>query len=377
MLGKVIVNYKGVAATVHKVLRNSTARIGGDILHGSRIACRRGNDNGVVHCAGFAKGRFNSCYGACLLTDGNIDAHHIFVFLVHYCINGDRGFTGLMVADDKFTLSASDREHGVDYENAGFHGAVNAFALHNAGRRTLDGKVLLRTDGLAAVNCIAKRVYHSAKHPVADRNTCGAACAHNAGAFHNVTVVAEQNNTCGAVGADILCHALDSAVEQNDFAVFKVTQTLNNSDSVADGENKAHLLLTGIKVKAAYVFTKKGDDFIRLFLFDKRLEGFAKLADSSQSGPVIVVVARENAEAAHNGRVNLDYKVDLINFVLFKHIAAYFFLLFVSRGRNAVNFDLKNLLRRFLIRNENIVVMLHRDFLSSATVLPVRRINSS
>ena len=122
---------------------------------------------------------------------------------------------------------------------------------------------------------------------------------------------------------------------------------------------------------------QKGDDFIGFLFFCKGLKGFAKLAYTPKGSPVVVVVGRKNAESADNGRVYLYNKVDFVNLVLLKHKAAYFFLLLVAWGSNAVDFNLKNLFRRILVRNENIVIMLHQDFLLSATVLSVRRINSS
>ena len=40
-------------------------------------------------------------------------------------IHRDRGLTGLAVANDQLTLSASDREHRIDREDTGLHRGIN------------------------------------------------------------------------------------------------------------------------------------------------------------------------------------------------------------------------------------------------------------
>ena len=51
-------------------------------------------------------------------------------------IDGDCGLTGLAVADDQFSLTASDWDHGVDGLDAGLQRLMNRLTLNNA--RSLD-----------------------------------------------------------------------------------------------------------------------------------------------------------------------------------------------------------------------------------------------
>ena len=65
-------------------------------------------DNGVFHCAiGF---QFGHDFGHCrsLLSNGDIDALYVAVFLVDDGIDANRRFARLPVADDQFALPPPD-----------------------------------------------------------------------------------------------------------------------------------------------------------------------------------------------------------------------------------------------------------------------------
>src|SRR5690606_33164979 len=65
--------------------------------------------------------------------DGNVDTENVASLLVDDRINGNRGLSGLTVADDELALSASDRNHGVDRLDPGLKRFVNRLALDDTG----------------------------------------------------------------------------------------------------------------------------------------------------------------------------------------------------------------------------------------------------
>ena len=119
LLAQVIVYYENVLAVVHEVFAHCSACVRRDIKHGSRLRCRCGNDDRVIHRAVAAQLFDNARYGGFLLADGNVDADDILALLVDDSIKRDRGLTCLAVADDKLTLAAADRNKRIYSLQAG------------------------------------------------------------------------------------------------------------------------------------------------------------------------------------------------------------------------------------------------------------------
>lgn len=84
--------------------------------------------------------------GGPLLANGDVDADHVLALLVDDGVGCKGGLTRLAVADDKFTLAAADRHHGVDGLDARLQGLGNALAFNDTRGRRLNRTVLLRID---------------------------------------------------------------------------------------------------------------------------------------------------------------------------------------------------------------------------------------
>ena len=116
LLRKVIVHNECRIATVAEVLAYGGSCERCVILHGSRVgSCSRYNDC-VGHGAVLLEVLDKSGNGRSLLADGYIDtvyglASLVETLLIDDCIDSDGSLTCLTVADDKLTLSTSDRNH--------------------------------------------------------------------------------------------------------------------------------------------------------------------------------------------------------------------------------------------------------------------------
>ncbi len=62
------------------------------------------------------------------LTNGDVNADEVFALLVDDGVNGHGGLAGLAVTDDQLTLSATNRDHGVDGLDSSLHRRIHALA---------------------------------------------------------------------------------------------------------------------------------------------------------------------------------------------------------------------------------------------------------
>jgi len=136
VLPQIVINNEGVAARIAELFAHCGARVRSDILQGSRVAGACRYDDGIFHSIVFFKRLHHAKHGGLLLADGDIyTVNRIsgveFFFLVDDRINADGGLARLAVADDKFALAATDRDHGVDSFDTGLQRFLNRLPAHD------------------------------------------------------------------------------------------------------------------------------------------------------------------------------------------------------------------------------------------------------
>src|SRR5699024_3085629 len=105
----------------------------------------------------------------------------------------------------------------------------------------LNGAVALGPDVPLAVDGDAQSVHHPAKEALPHRHTGGTArAADHAAGSHLVAAVKED--AAHGIPPQILDHALDAALKEQDLAVLGVLQAVHRGDLVAHGEHMAQLL---------------------------------------------------------------------------------------------------------------------------------------
>ena len=114
LLGQVIINNQGILTAVSEVFTHCCAGVRSNVLHSCRFGCRGGNDDGVIHCAVFFQFTYYVGDSRSLLTDSNINTDKVFTLLVDDGIDSNGCLTCLTVANDQFTLAASDWNHGIN-----------------------------------------------------------------------------------------------------------------------------------------------------------------------------------------------------------------------------------------------------------------------
>ena len=193
LLGQIVVDDQRVFAAVTEVFAHGTAGVSGDVLHGGRFRSRGGHDDGVGEGAVLFQLAHHVGNRALLLADGDIDAFDAAALLIDDRVDGQCGFAGLAIADDQLTLTATDRDHGVDRLVAGLHRLGDRLAPDHAGRNLLDGARQLGAERALGINRIAERVDHSAEQFRSDRHFQNAAGGLDRIAFAQVLVVTEHH----------------------------------------------------------------------------------------------------------------------------------------------------------------------------------------
>ena len=106
-----------------------------------------------------------------LLSDRDVDADHVATPLVEDGVEENRGLTRRAVADHKFALATTDRNHRVDRLEARLKRLYDWLAMHDARSLELERSNLVGRDRSAAVERLAERIDDSTDHPFADRDT--------------------------------------------------------------------------------------------------------------------------------------------------------------------------------------------------------------
>ena len=122
----------------HIILCNGSCHIGCQEQCRRKVIIQCCQNNGIIHSSTFLKLLIDSFYIFLDLSDGNIDADHIFALLVCNGIQSDLGLTGLFVTDNQLTLAFTDRVDQIDPGDPGLERTADFSAVHDGDRLILD-----------------------------------------------------------------------------------------------------------------------------------------------------------------------------------------------------------------------------------------------
>src|SRR5438094_10032577 len=106
---------------VQEVLTHGAAAVRSQVLERRGLGGRCGNDDGVIHRSVILESFHDLRHSRLLLTDGDVDADDIFSLLIDDRVDGDRGLSGLAVADDLLAMPAADGDTGLHPLYSVFH----------------------------------------------------------------------------------------------------------------------------------------------------------------------------------------------------------------------------------------------------------------
>ena len=263
VLRQVVVDDQRVPARVAEELANRARRVGADVEQRRRLGRRRGDDDGVLHRAGFLERLDHLRDRGLLLSDRVVDADDVLALLVDDRVDADGGLARLAVADDQLALAPADRDHRVDGLDARLQRLFDREAIGDARRQPLDGRELVGRDRALAVHRLAERVDHAAEHRVAHRHRDDAAGALDLVAFLERVELAEQH------GADAVLFEVQRDAEQavgklQHLAGHGLVHALHARDAVAHRHDGADFGDVDVEREAAQLFPDNPRDVVCL-----------------------------------------------------------------------------------------------------------------
>ena len=263
VLGQIVIDDQHVLSLIHKVLAHGTAGIGRDILQRACLGCSSGYNHGVIHGAVLCQSLYQISYGGTLLTDGYIDTDHVLSLLVNNGIYRNGSLTGLTVADDQLTLSASNRNHGIDGLDTGLKRLRYALSLADTGSRALNRAEGIRHNGACTVDRLSQGVYDTSNHRFSDRNGYDLAGTLYSLSLADVLIGTKQYDG-HAVLFQVLGHTKAAVLKLQQLACHTVNQAAGSGNTVTNHQNRTgFILLDSIVI----VFDLAADDLGDFFWF--------------------------------------------------------------------------------------------------------------
>ena len=116
LLGQIVVDDQGVLSVVSEPFTHGTSSEWSQELKGSGVRGGSGDNDGVLQGVVLLEGLDELSNSGSLKTDGDVDTVKLLLLvgtvvdllLVKNGINGDGGFTGLSITNDKLSLSSTD-----------------------------------------------------------------------------------------------------------------------------------------------------------------------------------------------------------------------------------------------------------------------------
>ena len=216
------------------------------ILHGSRVAGSGGHDNGVVHRPLLSEGIDNGGNRRAFLSNSHIDTIDGFPCLVVGTlvddgVDGDSSLTCLTVSDDEFSLSSTNRNHGVHSFQSCLqrlvHGLTEDDARGFALQRHVNG---ISHDGTLSINRMSEGVNNTSYHPFTHSDGSDASCT-----FHDVALLDivgwTKQHSAHIVFLKVHHDGFHAIVELKEFASFCIAESIGTNHTVTDSQYGTYL----------------------------------------------------------------------------------------------------------------------------------------
>ena len=240
LLREVIENDQRILAFFQEILAHRGTRVGGDVLHGRGVRCRRSDDDSVLHCTFFFELSYDAGNRRGFLADRDIDTFDACATLVDDRIDSKRGLAGLPVADDQFALATTNRHHGVNRLQPGLYRLADRLTGNNARRDFFDRRKLRGLNRSLAIDRVAERIDDPAQKRFTDRDFENAPRCLNRVTLGDVLVIAKHYRA-DRVLLEIQRQAVRVLRKLEHFTVPRVGQSVNAHDTVGNADDSAHI----------------------------------------------------------------------------------------------------------------------------------------
>ena len=209
-------------------------------MQGSRFICRGYNHDRIIHRAvAFEQG---DCAGdsSFLLADGYVNTNQVFALLIDNCIDRNRGFSCLAVANDQLALTASDRDHCVNGLNPCLNRCINILPSNHTRSNSLDRAVTTKLDRAFTIDWFAKRIHHTPNKSITNWHGCDSSSAAHDHTFANSGIFTHDNNA-NAGFLQVEGNANNAVRKLYQFLRLNTGQALHPRDSITRFDHSANI----------------------------------------------------------------------------------------------------------------------------------------
>lgn len=207
-------------AVITEPFTHSTTRERSKILERSSLRGRGGNNDSVFHGIVLFKSLDELRNSGTFLANSNVNTVELLDFVVTIVppllvkdgVNGHGGLAGLTVTNDKFTLTTTNGNHGINGLETSHHRLVDGATGQDTGSLNGSTTTFRRFNRTFAVNRVTKSVDNTTKKTRADGNIDNLTGTLDGIAFLDETIVTEDGDT-DIVGFQVQAHSTDTRGE--------------------------------------------------------------------------------------------------------------------------------------------------------------------
>ena len=200
--------------------------------------------------------------GRSLLADGHVDTVNglaclVETLLIDDCVDGDGCLTSLTVADDKLTLSATDRNHRVDRLQSGLQRFLNGLAVDNARSLAVERHLesTCHVNLALAVDGLSERIDDTSEHIVVDTDRSDAL-----GTLYDHALLdalgRTQKHTTHVVLLKVHHDSHSAVLELEKLVGLGVAESVDTGHTIAHLKHSTHLVKLLAVVDALQLFEK-------------------------------------------------------------------------------------------------------------------------
>mmetsp|Transcript_24779 Transcript_24779/g.45972 ORF Transcript_24779/g.45972 Transcript_24779/m.45972 type:complete len:512 (+) Transcript_24779:271-1806(+) len=252
LLGKIIVEDHSMLSVVTEVLSHGGTGVGGQELKRGGVGGSGGNDDAVVHGLLVIELTDKLGDGGSLLSNTNVDTGQRIRLglLVDDGIDGNGGLTGLTITNDQFTLSTTNGDESINGLKAGKHRLGHGLTRDDSGGLNLRTGSLAVIEGGTSIDGLTDTVHDTSEELVTNGNVDNGTGTLDSVSLKNVTIITKNHNS-HVVLLKVEGHAAETAGKDNHLSGLDVGKSINTSDTISNGDDRASLSVLDGGVLAA------------------------------------------------------------------------------------------------------------------------------
>ena len=238
---QVIINDQRIFTAVTEVFAHCATGIRRQVLQCSRFRRGRHNNDSVGKCAVFFQFTNHVRNGGRFLANSHVHTFDAGITLVDDGIDCHRGFTGLTVTDDQFTLTTTNWDHGINGFITGLHRLIDGLTFDYARCDNFDWREAIVINRTFTVNRGTQCVYHTAQQATANRNFQNTTRTLNLHTFGEVSVWTHHHGTHG-VALQVQCDSVTVTRQGNHLTLHTIGQAVNADNTVTYRNNSTFVV---------------------------------------------------------------------------------------------------------------------------------------